>query len=117
MAFKKALYDPKHCDTAIKLLSQGKSLAAVANALGIVRATLYNWKELHPEFKDAIEYGTSKSQELFEDIGMEGIQGNIKNFQGSSWMFTMKNRFRADYSDDKKDDGKDSLIEKLLEKL
>lgn len=117
MAGSISTYKPEYCEIAIRVLSDGESLAAVCCELDISRPTLYTWRETFPEFDEAIAKGLQKSQRDWERLGKQGIEGEIKNFQGSSWMFTMKNRFRADYAEDKKDDAKDTVIEKLLEKL
>jgi hypothetical protein len=99
MAFKESLYDPKHCETAVRVLSEGKSLAAVCVELDICRATLYNWRDAHPEFKMALDKGLQHAQLKLEELGMKGMSGEIKSFAGSPWVFTMKNRFRSDYAD------------------
>lgn len=118
MAWQESLYDPKYCETAVEVLSRGKSLAAVCVAIGVCRKTLYNWRDTHPDFADALNFGLQKAQEKWEEIGEKGIEGEIKNFQGSPWMFTMKSRFRADYAEDKdKDNSANTLIEKLIDKL
>ena len=91
-------YDPKHCETAVKVLSGGKSLAAVCVAIGCARSTLYEWRNTYPEFKKALDLGLQQSQAVLEDLGMRGMEGEIKSFAGSPWIFTMKNRFREDYA-------------------
>lgn len=111
------VYDESYCTKAIEVLSNGESLVAVAAELGVSRKTVYEWKDKHPEFKEAIEDGLARSQRYWEQMGHDGTTGANKDFCATPWMFTMKSRFRADYAEDKKDDSKDSVIEKLLEKL
>tara|TARA_R110000868_G_scaffold161317_2_gene391530 strand:+ start:1113 stop:1472 length:360 start_codon:yes stop_codon:yes gene_type:complete len=116
--WKESLYDPKYCPIAVEVLSRGKSLAAVCVACGVCRATLYNWRDTHPDFKDALNFGVQNAQALWEDRGERGIEGEIKNFAGSTYMFTMKNRFRDDYNEDKEaKSASDSFVEKLIDKL
>lgn len=110
-------YKPEYCKIATKVLANGESLAAVCCELDISRPTLYKWRDDNPEFAEALAKGLQKAQRDWERLGKQGIEGEIKNFQGSSWIFTMKNRFRADYAEEKNDDGKNTIIEKLLEKL
>ena len=110
------LYKPEFCAIATKILADGESLAAICAELEIARPTLYEWKEKHPDFKLAIDVGLQKAQRDWERLGKEGIQGNLEKFAGSPWMFTMKNRFRDDYKDDKteKPDESVSLLEKII---
>ncbi len=112
-------YNTDYCTKAAQILSKGKSLAAVCSQLDIGRSTLYEWRDNHPEFKEALDRGLQKAQEHWEDIGEEGIMGDIKNFGGAPWIFTMKNRFRDDYKEDKNDNASanQALVEKLIDKL
>lgn len=107
------------CKQAEDILSTGKSLAAVCAAFNVTRQSLYDWKDAHPEFKEAIDRGLQKAQVVWEEIGANGIQGNYKNFGAAPWIFTMKNRFREDYKEDKTDmvNGNQALVEKLIDKL
>ena len=98
MAAPISSYKPEYNEVAIRVLEGGESLAAVCCELDISRATLYKWRDDHPEFAEALAKGLQKAQRDWERLGKQGIEGDIKNFQGSSWIFTMKNRFRADYA-------------------
>jgi len=111
------VYTEGHCAKAIEVLSNGESLVAVAAELGVSRKTVYEWKDKHPEFKEAIEKGLALSQRYWEQMGHDGTTGSNKDFSATPWMFTMKSRFRDDYADDKSTDSKDTVIEKLLEKI
>lgn len=109
------IYHENLCNKAAEVLANGESLAAVCAELNICRATLYEWKEKHPEFAKALNRGLQKAQRVWESIGRDGVEGDIKNFGGTAWIFTMKNRFREDYRDDK-DDKKDDAVS-VLEKI
>ena len=113
-----AKFKPEFCDIAEQVLANGESLAAICAEIGITRTTLYEWRESNPDFKDAIECGLQKAQRVWEQIGRDGIVGNYEKFNGAPWIFTMKNRFREDYKEDKdvKSDNS-SLVEKLLDRL
>jgi len=59
-----------------------------------------------------------KAQRVWEKIGRNGIEGNYEKFSGAPWIFTMKNRFRRDYQEDKEPKNESaSIIEKLIDKL
>lgn len=111
-------YEPWMNDVALAKFAEGKSITGVCNALGIVRDTYYRWRDNkdHP-FYSVAKRGEQISQERWEEIGMDGVVGNLEKFGGSSWQFVMKNRFRDSYSDQAPKDMKDTLIEKLLEKV
>ncbi len=115
-----AKYETWMNERALEKFSEGKSITAVCNALGICRETYANWRDNkdHPFYLVA-KHGEQISQEHWEDIGKDGIVGNLEKFAGSSWQFIMKNRFRESYVDAPKEDNsaQNTLIEKLLEKL
>ena len=97
--WQESLYKIEHCDTAVEVLSRGKSLASVCVAIGVSRQTLYLWRDTYPEFARAINFGLQNAQARWEDLGESGISGEIDKFSASPWIFTMKNRFRSDYAD------------------
>jgi Zn ribbon nucleic-acid-binding protein len=109
-------YTKDYAQKALDILSTGKSLASVCAKFSIARSTLYEWRDNHPEFREAIECGLQKSQEYWENIGEDGIKGNLEKFGGTAWLFTMKSRFRADYADPKeeKKESESSVLEKIL---
>lgn len=109
-------YKKEFAKKAEEILATGKSLAAVCAALDITRQSLYDWKDAHPEFKEAIDKGLLKAQAVWEQMGEDGIKGNYEKFGAAPWIFTMKNRFREDYKEDKeeKKDNGQSVLEKLI---
>ncbi len=110
-----AKYTPECSKIALETLSAGKSLASICAKLNITRTTLYEWRESNEDFKEAIELGLQKAQEYWEEIGQSGITGDIKNFGAAPWIFSMKNRFRADYAEEKEHKStNDSIVEQLL---
>jgi hypothetical protein len=112
------IYNESTCSKAESLLAQGKSIASVAFRLGVCRDTIYDWRDKHPEFAQALKRGKEASQEHWEDIGYEGICGDRKGFSATAWMFVMKNRFRDDYQEDKEPKSiSESIVEKLIERL
>lgn len=112
------IYKPEFCATATEILSRGKSLAAVCAALKVTRQSLYNWKDSHPEFRVALDEGMQACQAYWEDMGENGIVGNYEKFSSAPWIFSMKNRFRADYQEDKEPKSvNDTIVEKLLDRL
>lgn len=112
------IYNESMCDQVILLLSSGKSIARIAADLGVCRDTIYEWRDKHPEFERAFKKGKDACQAYWEDLGHDGICGEIKNFSATAWMFTMKNRFREDYREEKQEKTvSESIVEKLIDKL
>ncbi len=85
-------YDPAFCEQLIEHMSKGFSFEAFGGVIGVARATLYNWEEAHPEFLDAKRIGQSRSQHFWEGKGIDGLDQG-KNFNATTWIFAMKNRF------------------------
>ena len=116
--WQESTYKPEYCDIAIKVLAAGESYAAVCDEVGCCRATLYNWRDTHPDFARALNFGLQKSQREFEKVGLSGIKGEYDKFSPSPWIFTMKNRFREDYAEDKESKNvSEDLVSKILDKL
>ncbi len=111
-------YNQDMCLKAHELLSRGKSLAAICREFKISRKTLYNWMDAHPEFREIIDIGMQAAQARWEDMGEDGVVGNCEKFSAPTWIFTMKNRFREDYAENKDtSNDKKAIIADLLDKL
>jgi Helix-turn-helix domain of resolvase len=99
----KVKYDPIMCELVLLLMAKGKSKTAVAADLGISRETLYRWCDsespyYHEDFADAVSLGETLSQSWWEEQGIKGIWGG-KEFNATTWIYTMKNRFPRDWRD------------------
>ena len=63
------LYDPKHCDLAVKLGKLGKSKTQIAAKIGVHRGTLGDWAARHAEFAEAVLLSQTLSEAHWEDKG------------------------------------------------
>lgn len=88
-------YDPAFCEKVIEWGKQGKSLTWMAAALDVVKQSIYNWMETHPEFLDAMTRARHYSQAYWEDQGQEGMWAD--KFNGSVWSRSMSARFPEDW--------------------
>lgn len=88
-------YDPAFCDQVIELGKQGKSKTYMAAQLGVVRNTLDNWAQTHPEFLNAMTHALQLSQAWWEDAGQSGLTAD--RFNGSVWSRSMAARFPEDW--------------------
>ena len=111
-------YEPWMDKAALNGFENGDSITSICCDLDISRETYYRWKDdkEHP-FSRIAKKGERLSQKWWENVGKDGVVGNLEKFAGSSWQFIMKNRFREHYSDQHPKDNRDTLLEKLLEKL
>lgn len=97
-------YDPAMCDKVIAAGEEGETLAGMAEACDVDRETINNWMSSHPEFSRAVKRGLQRAQVWWERQGRLGTFGAVEGFNATSYIFQMKNRFRADWNDTVKTD-------------
>ena len=90
-------YDASFCDLVLDLGAAGKSKAQIAAAIGVVRNTLDNWAETHPEFLSALKAAKELELAWWENAGQMNM--TRQGFNATAFTFQMKNRFRDDYRD------------------
>jgi len=86
-------YKPEYCAEAIDYIGHGKSKEAFAGHIGVAVSTVYLWLDKHPEFSEAVKRGEAMSQDFWEELGLVGTTEG-KNFNATTWIFNMKNRFK-----------------------
>jgi hypothetical protein len=59
-------YEPGFCERAANLCAQGATDFEVAQELGCHVSTLYRWKAMHPEFREALKVGKEASDDRVE---------------------------------------------------
>ena len=92
-------YNPAMCETVVESGKFGKTLVGMADDLDVNRETLNEWMKIHPEFSSAVKEGLRRSQAWWEDQGRIATFGGTDGFNATSYIFQMKNRFRADWND------------------
>jgi transposase len=92
-------YDPAMCDIVIAAGEDGETLAGMAEACDVDRETINNWMAANPEFSRAVKRGLQRAQVWWERQGKIGTFGGVDGFNATSYIFQMKNRFRADWND------------------
>ena len=65
-AGRATLYRHEFCEAVIDDAALGHTLTATAALIGVTRQTIYDWREAHPEFADAIERARSLRQRFYE---------------------------------------------------
>jgi hypothetical protein len=91
------LYDPAYCERVIEMGRQGKSLVQISVSLGVVRQTVRNWADEHPEFLAALTRAREESQAWWENMGQEGLV--MQGFNASLWGKNVSCRFPDDWTD------------------
>ena len=92
-------YRPSMLPIIEELASQGAGKVEIAVALGITRATLYNWTQDNPEFFDIMQKADQSAQAWWEKTGRDATFGAFPAFNSAAYIFQMKNRFRRDWQD------------------
>jgi hypothetical protein len=92
-------YDPAMCETVIQCGREGMGKAEMAAELGIAYSNFDRWQHEHPEFQDAVKEAVRQSQAWWEKMGRVSTFGGVDGFNATSYIFQMKNRFRADWND------------------
>ncbi len=87
-------YKPEYCQMVKDHMSKGYSLESFCAIVDVGKQTLYSWIDAEPEFSDACELSREKARLYWEQKGIEGVNGKIRNFNAGVWTFWMKNRFK-----------------------
>jgi hypothetical protein len=93
-------YKEKYCKMLIKHMESGFSFQSFAGVVGVCKQTLYNWRDEKPAFLDAKKTGDMRTLLFWEGLGIKGASGNIKNFNATSFIYNMKNRFGGNWTRD-----------------
>lgn len=84
-------YRPKFCKQLLNgLRYEGMSIVEVCHSWGITVKTYYRWIEVHPEFKEAAEYGDRDQQCYWQRLTRSAAEGKVKANAGVI-CFAMKN--------------------------
>jgi hypothetical protein len=79
-------YDPAMCQTVIQCGREGMGKAEMA-------------AELDVAYSEAVKHAQRLSQAWWEKMGRVSTFGGVDGFNATSYIFQMKNRFRADWND------------------
>ena len=107
-AGRPTLYDPKYCETIVKLGKQGKSIAQMASHFDVARTTLLQWADAHIEFMTALSRAKEHAQAWWEDQAVANLTN--REFQSPIWKKSVEARFREDYTERKQIDGTFAML-------
>jgi hypothetical protein len=97
-AGRPSLYKPEMCQITEELMSKGKTNAQVCAVLGISPDSFMRYRRDYPELAAAYEKGKVLQQAYWENVGMNGIVGEIKGFNATTYIFMMSNLFKGQYT-------------------
>jgi transposase len=92
-------YDPALCERVIECGAEGMGKLETCAEIGIHYETFEAWQEKHPEFSEAVKASQALSQAWWEKNGRIATFGGCPNFNATSYIFQMKNRFSKDWRD------------------
>lgn len=95
-------FKPEYGEEILSLMADGLSLAASAAELGFHRQRVYEWKERHPEFADAIKLAQAKRQLFLERRLLNADTGPVV----TSTIFALKNAAPDDWREKQEIDQK-----------
>lgn len=91
-------YDPAFCDRVIELGRQGASKAEMALELDIAMSTFDVWQNERADFSEAVKRAVELSRGWWEKKGRIHTFDS-KDFNPTSYIFQMKNRFSDHWKD------------------
>lgn len=97
-------YKPEYCEKVIQLGKLGKSVEQIACELDVGTRTMYEWRDVHPEFSHALETAKEFEQYWWETIAQTHMieeQGAAK-LNASIWSRSMAARFPKKYRESTK---------------
>lgn len=92
-------YDPAYCEKVVELGKLGKSIEQICYDLNTPVRTLYEWRDRHPEFSQALDDAKAFEQAWWESMAhaymVETKEGPKLN--ASLWSRSMAARFPKKY--------------------
>jgi len=73
----------------------GKSRKWMAAEIGVTDQVMCDWRNRHPEFREATDLAKLYEQQWWEDAGQNGLTSNL--FNAAVWRQSMAARFHDDY--------------------
>ena len=97
-------YDPAYCEKVVELGRIGKSIEQICFQLNTPVRTLYEWRDRHPEFSQALEDAKSYEQAWWEEQAQQYMVENKESdrLNPSLWSRSMAARFPKKYRESTK---------------
>jgi transposase len=97
-------YDPAYCDKVVELGRIGKSIEQICYQLQTPVRTLYEWRDRHPEFSQALEDAKGYEQAWWEEQAQAYMVENKESdrLNATLWSRSMAARFPKKYRESTK---------------
>jgi hypothetical protein len=86
-------YKPEYCQMLIDHMAAGFSYETFAAVVKVCDDTLREWEKKNKEFSASKTVAFIRNKYFWEQAGIDGMKGKITNFNATSFVFNMKNRF------------------------
>jgi len=90
-------YKPEYCERVIELGREGKSIAQMAAAFEVDKASIFDWAAAHEDFSTALARARTLSQTWWEDKAQQNLA--CRDFNAHLWLKSVASRFREDYTE------------------
>lgn len=90
-------YQAKYCKQAVEYMSEGYSAKAFAGSIGVSLATVYTWRDEHPEFLEALKTGQAGAADWWEKTLRQVARSGIGSAPAA--IFGVKNRSQEEWKD------------------
>jgi len=99
-----SLYDTAYCEKVIELGKLGKSTEAIGAMLDVGTATIYRWRDEHPEFREALELAKEHELLWWETIAQSYMieSKDTERINATIWSRSMAARFPKKYRESTK---------------
>lgn len=104
------LYRPEFCEKVIEFGKEGYSIVEMATELGVVRQTLRDWCERHPDFLDAFAQACEEAHAYWARMGRQ--MALDRGFNSNHWQFVMRAYFGVGRDMDKPAEAEDQRLDK-----
>ena len=97
-------YDPAYCEKVVELAKLGKSIEQICYDLNTPVRTLYEWRDRHPDFSQALEDAKGFEQAYWEMLAQTHIveTKDGPKLNASLWSRSMAARFPKKYRESTK---------------
>jgi hypothetical protein len=92
-------YKKEYCEMLKEHAKTGRSYTAFAAEIGVCRDTLYDWEQLHPEWKAAKKEAFDTAFNFWEKLLISKAVGQKKDIDLTAVIFTLKTRFHKEYGE------------------
>lgn len=90
-------YKPEYCERILELGREGKSIAQMAAAFDVDKASIFDWAAAHEEFSTALARAKTYAQTWWEDKAQQNL--GSRDFNAQLWLKSVASRFRDDYTE------------------